>query len=529
MIFFKRKTFWLIIFLTILGTALRLIFINKPDGLWNDEYLSWMIASIPFGKSFANAVIAQCHMPFYYLYLKFFMMIFKDSDLALRLTSVLPGVLAIPTMYYLGKEFKDEKLGVLCAAFASLSSFLIYFSQEVRFYELLFLFSCLGLIFTLKLIKKQNSKNIILYIVFNLLIILTHTIGFIYVLFNFLALSIYLSKNKDYKKILLSVWILTISVILIAIPFGLNFANSHPLSQWWDNFSAAKIGFLITDYFSPILTNIVSSPTNFFYDFSLKFIIFALIPSLIALFGIFNAIFNKEENKITLSLFLITFAYVCILVIFALTGKLLFITKYSIEIYPTLILLSAYGILKFEKNWRIGLIFTFCFLNLFYILVSTKSAPKLHRSEGHKIVADLLTKADLNKGDLIILNYYPKDRFEKYFNFDNYRVISVNKGNYTDYSAQNFDEKFNNEVLKQLKPHQKVVLVVLNDVAMYSPSQLAQLFQYPEQAKKIPQLFLVFSQIRNDFFESGLKNLQISRIEKKGSWSVATFIKPARK
>ena len=81
----------------IIGIVLRLLFIDKPDGLWNDEYVSWMIASVHNG--FWDAVKSQCHMPIYYIYLKIFMSIFGNSDILLRLTSVLAGVIAVPVMY----------------------------------------------------------------------------------------------------------------------------------------------------------------------------------------------------------------------------------------------------------------------------------------------------------------------------------------------------------------------------------------------------------------------------------------------
>ena len=188
----KRKTFWLMLFVLILGTVLRLVFINKPEGLWNDEYVSWSIAVIPFGKNFIDAVLAQCHMPFYYLYLKFFIHFFGNSDFMLRLTSVIPGVLSILAMYFVGKEFKDERLGLLCASMTALSSFLIYFSQEVRFYGLLFLFAALALLFALRLGKNQSKLNLILYVVTNFLIIFTHTIGFVFVFFNLVFISLWL-------------------------------------------------------------------------------------------------------------------------------------------------------------------------------------------------------------------------------------------------------------------------------------------------------------------------------------------------
>ena len=134
------KKYFGIILLTLLGLGLRLIFIDKPDGLWNDEYVSWYIASKPLFTDFFKGVISQCHMPFYYIYLKAFISIFGNSDLLLRITSLIPGVIAIPIMYYVGLK-NNKRTGYYCAVFTAISAFLIYYSQEVRFYSLLFLFS----------------------------------------------------------------------------------------------------------------------------------------------------------------------------------------------------------------------------------------------------------------------------------------------------------------------------------------------------------------------------------------------------
>ena len=89
-----------IIFSVIAGLLLRLICIDKAEGLWNDEYISWFIASQPFTKEFWEAVYSQCHMPFYYLYLKFVMSVFGQSDLVLRLSSVFTGLCSIVAMYF---------------------------------------------------------------------------------------------------------------------------------------------------------------------------------------------------------------------------------------------------------------------------------------------------------------------------------------------------------------------------------------------------------------------------------------------
>ncbi len=542
----KNKTFWVMLFIVVLGTLLRLIFIDKPDGLWNDEYVSWAVASIPFGKNFINAVLGQCHMPLYYLYIKFFVHFFGNNDIMLRLTSLVPGVFAIIAMYFAGKEIKDNKLGILCAAIAALSSFLIYFSQEVRFYELLFLFSALLLIFTVRLGKTQTSLNFAMYVLSNLLIILTHTIGFVFVLLNMMFMSHWLLKTaKKYKKLIAITWVILFLALTINIPLILRMFTHYPFAQWWDHFSFAKIGFLLTDYFSPILINLVSSPDNFFYNFTFGFLIFGLLSTIIAIAGIVKALRTKKYE--ILGLFYLALAFVIFLIIFAISGKLVFLTKYSIEIYPILIVIAGFGLLEFKKELRVFLIFSFCFLNLFYILITPTSAPKMHRAEGHKIVANLLKSAKLQDGDFILLNYYPKERFEKYFNFSKYKVLSINKNNFTEYLGMDFNKslkngnaeykniftaeenptfknKFNAEVITQLKAKQKLAIVILNDVAIYSPTKMLALTSSKEY-NKAPFFFLVFSQLRNEELKQSLKELKISRIEQKGSWTVITFIK----
>jgi len=547
--FLKNKTFWVMLFIVTLGTILRLIFINKAEGLWNDEYVSWQIASIPLGKSFLKAVASQCHMPFYYLYLKFFIHFFGSSDLLLRLTSLLAGVLSIFVMYFAGKEFKNGGLGILCASIAALSSFLIYFSQEVRLYEILFLFSALSLLFTLRLGKEKNVSNLVLFVLSSFLIMFTHTIGFIFVLFNLIFLSLWVMKSDDkYKKPLKSAWGVLLIFLLVLAPFIFKIFTTHSFSQWWGHFTISKLGFLITDYFSPVLTNLVSAPDNFFYSFNLTFIFFAILPSAIALVGLIKALKSKRFD--VLGLFYISLLTVIVLAAVAITGKLVFLTKYSIEIYPILILLAGFGLVEIEnKHWRRGLIFLFCSLNLFYILSNPNSAPKMHRAEGHKIVADLIKHAELKKGDMILLIYYNKEKFEKYMSFKKYRIVSMNKANFPRYISDSpyeevfkngkelykgvflapeneiFNKEFKSEILDELKPNQKVTVIILNTVSVYSPVQMQKIAENEKNYKATPLLFLVFSYLKNQTLKNGLNNLQIGQIEQIGSWSAITFHK----
>lgn len=522
---------------------LRLIFINKPDGLWNDEYVSYMISVVPFNQGFFDAVKSQCHMPFYYLYLKFFMTIFGQSDLLLRLTSVFTGVLSVIAMYFIGRE-KDEKTGLMCAGLTSISSFAIYYSQEVRMYSVLFLFSVMTLLYTIKCIKNPVKKNLIFCILFNFLVLFTHTIGFVFVFFNLIFLSINL--YKQYKKIITCLWTcIGISGVLLC-PLVFKIFTTQSFSQWWGHFSISKIGFLFTDYFSPVLTNLTNAPDKFLYAPQLAF--FMLVPTIIAIFGIGKAV---VKNKFNQKLFTVCLGVIFVLAGAAVAGKLVFITKYSIEIYPILIFLACSGIASINnKILKNTLIIIYCLISLGYILIAPYSAPKMRRAEGHKIVTDILLNMDLKQGDIILLEYYNKDRFKKYFDFSDYKVVSINKGNFPKYLSADttykdiykngkdlykdmfssvgnkyFESMLDKEILDGLKTNQSIVMVVLKSVAEYSPQTLKMIAENESLYKKQPLLFLVFSYIKNGTFEYLQKTLTVTKLQTKGNWVIIKFTK----
>lgn len=533
---------WII---TIIGVLIRVLFTNKAEGLWNDEYVSWFIASQPLTNGFIEGVKSQCHMPFYYLYLKFFMTFFGQSDLVLRLTSVLAGGLAIPVMYLAGLE-KDKKTGLFAAVLTALSSFLIYYSQEVRIYSVLFLFSALSLLFTLRLLKNQNKKNLIGLIISDFMILFTHTIGFVYVFFNIIFLSVFLYNN--FKKEIQRLWMILAGLCVVICPLIIKIFTTKSFSQWWGSFTPAKFGFLMTDYFSPVLTNLINSPDKFFYSPSAAFMVFALLPALIALFWIIKSLVKSKEN---IGLFVSAFFTILILCAAALMGKLVFITKYSIEIYPILLYLAAFGAMSINnKTVRYIIISVFCFIQVFYLAISPISAPKIRRPQGHAIVAELINKSNLNKGDIILLEYYPKERFEKYINFTNFKVVSINKGNFAEYLSPNTDYataykdgktiykdifssnenpylkyKLYKEVIKDMKPNQSVAVVMLNSVAFYPSNVMMTITSDDDLYKKTPLLFLVFSHIKTQVFDDLSESLVRIDFKSKGEWAVIKFTK----
>lgn len=526
----KNKRIYLNLFLiTLFGLLIRLTAINKPEGLWNDEYISWFISTKPLFVEFIQAIFKNCHMPFYYIYLKFWCFCFGNSDVALRISSVLPSILGIITMFFVGKNLKDEKTGLLCAALTSFSGFMIYFSQEVRFYSLLFLFSALAVLLFLKLLEKQSYLNYLLFYIINLMIMFIHTIGFVFVFFNFLILFVYLKKqNKiSYKQIGVLV-AATLVAMLPFVPFLYKTLTASYISQFWSDFSFTKLFFVFADYVSPIQINLVNTPINvstlLFRNnvFNWGYVIFAVIPLFIAILGVISAFLKKNEKVNLLAIIGISTLFVMITA--SSMGKIVLITKYTMEFYPIFIAITAFGLYSIKPEFiRKVLIFSLFAITLTYLFISEYAPQKIKRTEGHKLVANLVTEAKLNPNDRILLLYYDSDRFGKYMSTDEYIIESITKYNFqyrlifnpplhTEVvkngkkiflsSFQNASNDYFNQYLQDrffsnMKKGDRFALISLNSVAFIDKERMKTVISDEKFYERMPFLFLIFSHISN--------------------------------
>lgn len=553
----SKRIYFNLFLITLFGLLLRLTCIDKPEGLWNDEYISWYISSKPLFSTFMNEVYQNCHMPFYYIYLKFWAFLFGDSDLSLRISSVVSGIFCIITAFFAGKELKDYKTGLMSAFLVTISGFMIYFSQEVRFYGLLTMFSFMSVLFFLRLLKNTSIPNYAGFFIFNILIMLTHTIGFVFVFFSFFFLFFYLKRQKliTMKQIIL----MSSGVILTILPFApfvLKTMFSSYISQFWSDFSATKLFFVFTDYISPIQINLINTPSgikNLLFhkgNASLGFWLFAVIPLIIAFVSIVYSLFRK--NIRVMLVFLTAFMTLAVTIIASMTGKIVLITKYTCEIYPAFILTVAFGLSVLKPEF-IKKLFTFSLigLSMFYILVSPYAPQKAGRKEGHKIPADLIKEQNLQSEDVIILLYYNVNRFGKYIDTDKYNIDSVTKYNFQykllfnpenhveiiekgkeifleDFKSGNNDilsDNLRTVVFQKMPPKTKFVLVTLKTVSFIDESKIKKLVEKPKAYKRMPLLFLVFSHISNVIRKEADQNLKFIEKKSKGQWEIYVWEK----
>lgn len=537
--------------ITILATILRIIGIDKAGGLWNDEYISWSIANIPLSKAFLKGIASQCHMPFYYLYLKVFSHI-SNNDLCLRFSSVIPAMISVPVMYLVGRT-KSKLCGILCALFVATSSFLIYFSQEVRFYSILFLFSALSLLFTLRIVKKQNKHNLIGLIVSNCLILFTHTIGFVYVFFNLLFVSIILKNKENFKKVFIYTWSILTLTLALTSPLLLRIFTTVSFSQWWASFSINRIAQVFVDFFTPVISQILPLEALNGYHLYASFVLLATIITLtVIVIGLF---YKKVKNENLI--FYVALAVFVVMILASLLDKMVFEAKYIIEIYPILIFVFFNTILAFnKKRIKIPLLLIFFAIQFGYLFTSY-AAPKVQREEGHKYVAQLINSAKLKQNDYIVLTYYPQNRFEKYQDFSKYNVISIHKGNFNDYILPAISYKeavksgkkqyrgtfinatlpvgvfqgskliyyINDNIYKKMKTGQKVAFIFLDSVSFLDETTFSNVVTNTKFYEATPLLYIIFSDFRNEIIKTIPVNAKNIHYEVKGFWTLVSFEK----
>jgi len=196
---FKSKVPYRIVFIALLtlGLIVRCAQINSIP-FWDDE-IYVLNACAPYSKLTA-LFNDPGNPPVHFILFKIYSFFVKNLDFA-RYSSVITGFLFNIAFYYLAAFFYGKKKALFALLITVFNVVLIYFSQEIRCYMLLMLFSVLNTFFLFKF----SNKNKIKYLISCLLILYTHFYAAFFVLWNFLFGLFLFKKNllklKPFLKI----------------------------------------------------------------------------------------------------------------------------------------------------------------------------------------------------------------------------------------------------------------------------------------------------------------------------------------
>jgi len=377
----KRSALILLSILLVLGGAIRFYQIGS-ESIWMDEAYALREAGNRDLTSVLEAVSGppEGTPPLYFLFLHSWISIFGTSDVALRVPSAIFSTLAIIAIFFLGKEVKDERTGLVSAALLSLSMTHLVYAQEARPYGLFTFLLILSLYFYARLIKGKGGA--VGYLLTTLLMLYTHYLSFFILLFQ-LILYFFLERKIPFSR-----WISiqAITAFLFLPGIFILFRQFHGLNETIQVSLGQKLG----------LPSFVASLGVF------NFIFPALIGAVV-LFYIWKKKVDITKIKVPerLAYWICLLAMVIALLLHRdFTGST-FITRYTHFFFPVIYILAALAVSEMRPSRS-------RFLGICFIIIAIMSIFAFHSSFPRKIqwkeAVEFLE--DRNNGDepVVVIN-----------------------------------------------------------------------------------------------------------------------------
>jgi len=351
----KRRSGTYLILITLLAGGLRLFKLGSQS-LWTDELLSyWAFTSTPqapYWKKFLYDV----HAPLYNLFLHFWSMV-SLNEFWLRLPSALAGTTAVIVLYRWLRGFLGERISLTAALLMAVNPMHLYYSQEMRFYSFLVLFTVIVLIRFEKFIVSPNLKNSFYLAIAMIAMCMSHFSGLFIVLSLFFVSIIYSRKSRSILvRFLLAVVILVVVIspwiyreymflkdvreaIGFSVPQEERFREERSFTLWAYPYSVYAFS---TGYsFGPDLRELhVSGVKEILRRHFIELILFSVgfVPVLVL--GFVQA---ARRGKLVLFLSVVCISY-CALSLLASMNVKVFNARYLLSAFPVFIAVVAAGI-----------------------------------------------------------------------------------------------------------------------------------------------------------------------------------------
>jgi uncharacterized membrane protein len=406
----RRNLLIYILIITVIGSVLRFYHLNFQS-LWLDELHS-IIPTDPLNP--LPLLLEYCKTdqpPAFFVYLHYVFRIFGFSDINGRIACAIPGILAIPVCYYLGNEVRGKSTGLLTALLVSINYFHIYYSQELRFYSLTFLFSALSYLFFIRAYKTNKLRDFILYTLATAALLYTHYFGLlIYGIqaITFILLAFFYKRDTRY------IWCGLFSGLLVFIafiPWLPVIISDLGIESYW--IAKPKIYFLLK-YFM-----------EYFGKDALMTIGFIISVGLF-LRSFFTGKLKPEEKPLYIIMSAWFVLSYLIPYVKSLLGTSIMSTRYTIVTLPAGLIIFAIAIDAIKNvKWRntaiVGIILS-SFINLFFIRHYYTEPNKSQFREASYLVQ---TKNGQNYPVLSSITWY----FDFYFKDREQKVSDVNSAN----------------------------------------------------------------------------------------------------
>ena len=176
-------------------------------GLWLDEISSLTFAEMRWADFLALVKQHEGNMIAYYLLLRAWIHL-GDNRVVAKLLSVLFGVLTVPSIYFLGKELYDRRVGLISACLVTVSACHVRASQWIRSYSLLLLMLVLASLFLARSLRRPVCRNWTLYVVCASFAVYNHLYATLVIATQLCSIVVIRSRDIPWKRLSLAVFAL---------------------------------------------------------------------------------------------------------------------------------------------------------------------------------------------------------------------------------------------------------------------------------------------------------------------------------
>jgi len=312
---------WQLIMILILGSAVRILAVKNYGSFWDDEMFSVFYSQQTWADSL-NFWLLETNPPLHLLLLKIWFYLLPLNELSARLPSLLFGIGAIITTYYLAKKLFDKNTALLSALILSLESLHIFYSATARVYSLLCFLSTLSFILFYKIFfeNKKNKTTIFIFALTQTALLFSHLTAWIFILSEFIILIAL--KKEDLKKI---AKINLVPLVLSSFWTFTSLLNKTNLNKaWFLNIKLTAYGFI-----API-TSLIFGPS-----FKIWTLTTLLLYILATILFFYKKLYNKNTYIILTPIILTLSVAACLGV---WDNKFIFIITPLVAIFSAIIL-----------------------------------------------------------------------------------------------------------------------------------------------------------------------------------------------
>ncbi len=129
--------------------------------------------------------------PFHFYFMHYWIQAFGVEPGMLRLPGTLAISLSASVLFAIGYYLKGWKTGILAGLLMCFSNFNVIFAHEVRVYPFFVLFTALSVLYFFKALNDTKTQYLVLWSLFNALLIYCHFFGFFVWIVQFVAILMY--------------------------------------------------------------------------------------------------------------------------------------------------------------------------------------------------------------------------------------------------------------------------------------------------------------------------------------------------